>query len=124
MSGHAEGNQGTYGGTVVFTADSETLSGNLVSDSISFISVTFKNSTTLTGSVNKAALSLDASSTWSVTGNSYLTSLSDSSGLSANTITNIKGNGYTVYYDKSLSANSWIGGLTYTLSGGGSLTPQ
>ena len=111
------------GGTVQFTADGETLTGNLVTDSISSIAATLQNGSTLTGSINSAALTLEAMSTWIVTGDSKITSLSDTSGISGTSITNIYGNGHTVTYDKSLAANSALGGKTYTLNGGGTLTP-
>jgi hypothetical protein len=39
------------------------------------------------------------------------------------TLANIHDNGNTIYYDSSASANSWLGGKTYTLSDGGKLTP-
>jgi hypothetical protein len=118
------GTSGSNGGTVTFTANSETLAGNIISDSISSISVTLENGTSLTGSINSAALSLDSTSTWNVTADSILTSLTDASGVSGTTIANIYGNGYTVYYDASLSANSALGGLTYSLADGGVLTPM
>jgi hypothetical protein len=118
------GTSGSNGGIVVFTADGETLVGDLVSDSSSSISATLKDSTALTGSINSAALTLDASSVWNVTGTSYLTSLSDASGISGITIANIHGNGHTVYYDANLAANSALGGKTYSLNGGGTLTPK
>jgi len=53
-----------------------------------------------------------------------LTTLSDTGGISGTSITNIYGNGYTVYY---LSAsNTALGGKTYTLAGtaGGYLKPM
>ncbi|MHC9538563.1 MAG: hypothetical protein AB9903_03505 [Vulcanimicrobiota bacterium] len=118
------GTSGSNGGKANLTADGQTLSGNLTTDSISSISATLKNSSTISGTINKAALTLDATSSWTVTGNSYITTLSDSSGISGTTISNITGNGYTVYYDSSLSGNSYLGGKTYTLNGGGTLTPQ
>lgn len=118
------GTSGSNGGKANLTADGQTLSGNLTTDSISSISATLKNSSTLSGTINKAALTLDATSSWTVTGNSWLTTLSDSSGISGTAISNITGNGYTVYYDSSLSGNSYLGGKTYTLNGGGTLTPQ
>jgi hypothetical protein len=37
--------------------------------------------------------------------------------------TNISGNGHTVYYDATNSANSSLGGQTYPLAGGGTLKP-
>lgn len=117
------GTSGSNGGTVVFTADSETLTGDLISDSSSSIEATLKNGTKLTGTINSAALTLDATSVWNVTGTSYLTSFSDASGISGTTIANIHGNGHTVYYDASLAANSSLGGKTYSLSGGGQLIP-
>lgn len=120
------GTSGSNGGTVTFTADSETLAGDLVADSISTISATLQNGTTLTGSVNsdhtaKAVdLTLDSTSKWNVTGDSYLTSLQDGD----STLANIADNGHTIYYDASSSANSWLGGKTVALSGGGKLTPK
>jgi membrane-bound ClpP family serine protease len=118
------GNSGSNGGTVVFTADGETLAGDLVSDSSSSIAATLQNGTALTGKIESAALTLDATSVWNVTGDSQLTSLSDASGISGTTITNINGNGHTVYYDAGLSANSALDGKTYSLAGGGQLTPK
>jgi hypothetical protein len=58
-----------------------------------------------------------------VTANSVLTSLSESAGVSGTSINNIEGNGFTVTYDQSLSANSYLGGKTYTLVNGGTLAP-
>ncbi len=55
------------------------------------------------------------------TADSYLTTLADSGGISGATVTNITGNGHTVYYDAS--ANPSLNGQTYTLSGGGYLKP-
>ena len=43
--------------------------------------------------------------------------------ISGTTITKITGNGHTVTYDEGNAANSALGGKTYTLSGGGTLTP-
>jgi hypothetical protein len=117
------GNAGSNGGVVTFTADNETLTGNLVCDNISSITATLQNGSTLAGVINSAALSLDATSSWNVTRNSSLTSLSDASGIAGTTITNIFGNGYTVTYDKNLAANRALGGNTYTLNGGGTLAP-
>ncbi|MDD4137130.1 MAG: hypothetical protein PHT99_04445 [Methanoregula sp.] len=117
------GTSGSNGGAVTFTADGEALTGSLVTDSISSIDATLKNNSSLTGSINSAALTLDATSTWTVTGDSALTSLSDSRGISGTTITNIYGNGHMVTYDPGLAANSALGGQTYSLANGGTLTP-
>jgi hypothetical protein len=96
-------------------------------DSISTIAATLQNSSSLTGYINsdntgKAVnLTMDSSSTWSVTGDSYLTCLADISGISGTTIPNVIGNGHTVYYDSNVC--SALGGLTYSLVNGGELTP-
>ena len=118
------GTPGSNGGTVAFTADGETLTGSLVTDSISSIAATLKNGSSLTGAINTAALTMDAASTWTVTGDSALTSLSDAQGITGTSITNIYGNGHTVTYDSGLAANSALGGKTYTLAGSGTLVPK
>lgn len=117
------GNSGKNGGNVIFTADSETVTGNLICDNISSITAVLQNYTTLSGSIDSASLTLDATSKWVVTGTSYLTSLSDASGISGTTISNIVGNGNLVYYNAGSSANSSLGGKTYTLTNGGKLLP-
>jgi uncharacterized protein (TIGR03437 family) len=110
-------------GAAVFTADGETLTGNIVADSTSTTAATLQNGTALTGTVTNAALTIDSTSSWSVTANSTLTSFVDKSGISGSSITNVTGNGYTVYYNATLAANSYLGGLTYALVKGGVLTP-
>lgn len=121
------GNSGSNGGTAILTADAQTLTGNLVADSLSSIAVTLQNGSLLQGAINSdntaqgASLTLDASSTWNVTADSHLTCLDDAGGISGTAISNIIGNGHTVTYDKS--ACSTLGGKTYTLSGGGVLKP-
>jgi hypothetical protein len=119
---------GSNGGTVFFTADGQTLTGNMVADSSSSITATLQNGSSLTGYINAdntakvLNLTLDATIKWTVTANSYLTCLSDSRGISGNTITNIIGNGHTVYYNKSACAA--LGSLTYSLVNGGELIPR
>lgn len=121
------GSSGSNGGRAHLNAEGQALVGNILVDNISTAAITLQNSSSLTGAINSANtggtvnLTLDASSTWNVTATSYLTCLADPAGISGSTITNIQGNGYTVYYDSS--ACSALGGGTYTLSGGGSLQP-
>jgi hypothetical protein len=124
------GTSGSNGGTAIISADGQTLAGNMAADSASSITATLQNSSTLTGAINTdnkgnaVNLTLDSSSTWNVTADSYLTRLSDNSGISGGTITNIHGNGHTVYYDSGLTSNNAFGGKTYTLNGGGYLAPK
>jgi uncharacterized protein YcfL len=121
------GTSGSNGGTVHFSANAQTLSGDVVADSLSTVSIDLQNGSTLSGAINNANtaqaanLSLDGSSTWTVTADSYLTCLSDADGISGTTITNINGNGNTVYYNANACPN--LGGRTYSLSGGGELVP-
>ncbi len=121
------GASGSNGGTVVFTVDGQVLSGGIVADNISSVTATLNNASSLTGAIDasntasEVNLTLDGTSSWTVTANSYLTCLSDTDGISGTTISNITGNGYTVYYNAS--SCSALGGLTYTLIGGGTLQP-
>lgn len=121
------GTSGSNGGHVVLTGDAQTLNGGITADNISTLDITLLNGSALTGAINAAhtartvSLTLDATSTWTVTANSYLTCLSNAAGISGTSITNITGNGHTVYYDAA--ACSALGGKTYNLLGGGTLTP-
>jgi len=116
------GTSGENGGIVILTADAQDLTGDLIADSISTLSLTLQNSSSLTGAINHentalaADLTLDESSTWSLTADSYLSTFSG-------TVTSITGNGFNVYYDASLDANSALDGQTYPLVGGGYLMP-
>lgn len=116
------GSQGSNGGNLTFNATNQTLNGNISVDNISTSSFVLKSST-LTSTINsennakEVNLSLDSSSKWVVTGDSYVTTLT----LENNDLSLIEDNGYTIYYDAS--ANSWLNGQTITLSNGGTLTP-
>ena len=91
------------------------------------MSLVLQHGSALTGAIDtantaKAAnLSLDATSTWTVTADSYLTCLSDATEVSGTSVTNINGNGHTVYYDPSGCAT--LNGQTFNLNGGGTLIP-
>lgn len=117
------GSQGSNGGNLTFNATNQTLNGNISVDNISTASFVLKSST-LTSTINsenkakEVNLSLDSSSKWIVTGDSYITTLT----LENNDLSLIEDNGHTIYYDAS--ANSWLNGQTITLSNGGTLTPM
>lgn len=116
------GSQGSNGGNLTFNATNQILNGNISVDNISTASFILKGST-LTSTINsennakEVNLSLDSSSKWVVTGDSYVTTLT----LENNDLSLIEDHGYTIYYDAS--ANSWLNGQTITLSNGGTLTP-
>lgn len=119
------GTSGQNGGKFTFTADTETLSGKVICDKISSVSMTLKNNTIYTGSINtdnklaKVTISLDATSKWVVDRDSYVLTINDAD----SSLTNIKSNGHTIYYDATNSGNSWLNGKTITLSDGGKLVP-
>lgn len=119
------GNSGTNGGNVTLNADTQTLKGDIVCDSISSAVLNLKNDSDYTGTVNaektakSITVSLDESSTWQVTGDSYVTVLTDDD----TSFSNIKDNGHTIYYDATNSANRVLDGKTISLSDGGKLTP-
>jgi hypothetical protein len=111
-------------GTLV--ADYEpSLTGDMYSDSTSTLSVTLKNSTMLTGSAQRTAMTIDASSTWTVTANSTVTTITlDESKISGLNVLDIVGNGYIVHYDSTLAGNTYLNAQTYNLVNGGILTPD
>ena len=119
------GTQGSNGGNVTLNADSQTLEGTITCDNISTVALNLINKSSLTSTINgnnkakSVTLSLDKDSTWTVTGISYLTTLTDED----TDLSNIKDNGNTIYYDSSNSTNSWLNGKTITLSDGGTLKP-
>jgi uncharacterized protein (TIGR03437 family) len=123
------GTTGSNGGTVILTADGQIMTGDMVIDNISSLTLTMKNASSLTGAINAANtasaanLTLDSTSKWSLTADSYVTAFSDASGISGSSVTNISGNGHNVYYSSSLSANSSLGAKTYSLVNGGYLLP-
>ncbi len=95
------GTAGSNGAQVAFTADAQTLTGDIVVDSISTLSMTLKNGSVFTGTVNitenaqngaavgdNAVVTVESGCTWSLTGNCTLTSLTNNG--------SIQFNGYTI----------------------------
>ncbi len=95
------GTAGSNGAQVEFTADSQTLSGNILVDNISTLNMTLKGNSVFTGTVNitennekgtavsdNAVITLESGSVWNLTGNCTVTSISGSG--------TINFNGYTV----------------------------
>lgn len=121
------GREGENGGHLIFHADKQTLTGDIEVNNISTVTATLQNGSSLTGAINSANtgkevnLTLDASSAWNVTGDSFLTCLADPDGMTGDSISNITGNGHTVSYNANACAA--LGGKTYALNGGGSLKP-
>ena len=98
---HGWGTSGSNGAQVVFSADSQTLSGNISVDTISTLNMTLKGNSVFNGTVNivenaqngtavsdNAVVTVEAGSIWNLTGNCTLTSLTNNG--------TINFNGYTI----------------------------
>jgi len=93
------GTSGSNGGNVTFNATSQILDGDIVLDALSSLVLNLTESSAYTGTINGAntassvTLTLDATSSITLTGDSYVTSLTDAD----TTYSNINLNGYTLY---------------------------
>jgi hypothetical protein len=91
------GKDGSNGGKCTFNAKDQTLEGDITVDSISTLSFNLTNSD-FTGAVNNegsVSVTMDSESTWTLTGDSSITSLSgDTSGINTN--------GYQLYVNGTL----------------------
>ncbi|MGA1981909.1 MAG: Ig-like domain-containing protein [Acidobacteriaceae bacterium] len=119
---------GTTGAVVTLNANGVTIPGVLQYGYASTLNVSLLNTTGWNGwfevsspQPGAANLTMDASSTWSVSAPCHVETFSDPGGISGLNVVNVTGNGYTVTYNPA--KNPTLGGLTYNLSGGGSLTP-
>jgi len=119
------GTKGSNGSNVTLKADSQKIAGNVVLDKVSTAVLILQNNSLLKSTINSSntaksiSMTLDKTSTWNVTGTSYITSLADAN----STLSNVISNGNTIYYDSSSNVNNWLNGKTISLSGGGKLTP-
>jgi hypothetical protein len=104
--------------------EGETIAGDVLVADQSAASLALTGGTALTGAIRGASLTLDGTSRWVLTADSTLRGFSDPAGISGSTITNVVGQGFVVTYDPSLAENAALGGLVYTLVGGGTLTPR
>lgn len=95
------GTAGSNGAQVEFAADGQTLAGDIIVDTISTLTMTMKNGSTFTGTVNiidnaeggtavsdNAVVTIENGCTWNLTGNCTLTSLTNNG--------TINFNGYTI----------------------------
>lgn len=120
------GDIGNNGGEVTFTATDQELKGNIEIDDISKVRFNLNNSH-YEGQINgndssKAVdITFDKTSTWTLTGDSYINTLTIQNGKISRLSRSIKSNGYDIYYNANL--NEWLNGKTIRLSGGGKLIP-
>lgn len=98
---HGWGTAGANGAQVVFTADQQELNGDIVVDTISTLTMTLKGNSTFTGTINivdnaqngtavsdNAVLTIEDGSTWNLTGDCTISSLTNNG--------TINFNGYTI----------------------------
>lgn len=129
IKGSWGGSTASSGGIVDLVAENQVMSGLIHVDASSKATVTLKEGSAYTGAINASNsgsvvnLIMDGTSNWTLTANSYLDTISNSSAISGSTCTNITGNGYNVYYDSSLGGNSYLESKTYSLVNGGYLLP-
>lgn len=67
--------QALNGSSLTFTADRSTLSGNVVTDTTSVVDMRLLNGSSLAGSIDPVDLTVDATSRWTMTGSSSLSSV-------------------------------------------------
>jgi hypothetical protein len=90
------GTEGANGGDAVFTAIAQVMKGNIYVDEISSLEISITDGTLFEGTINpdgeggEVNVTLDESSTWTLTGDSYVRSFDGD-------VSNIVSNGYTLY---------------------------
>ncbi|MBW8732980.1 MAG: hypothetical protein JF571_01475 [Asticcacaulis sp.] len=113
---------GRNGGYARIDAHDQTLNGDMVTDILSSIRIDLKDGSRFGGKTTaNVDVSLDASSSWTLTGDTRVGQLIDPDGVSGDTVKNIVGNGHVLSYSQRDNPN--LDGKTYQLSGGGTLAP-
>ena len=98
------GEAGKNGASCKLVANGQTLTGDIVADELSSVAVTLKGDSTYTGTINTAntalaaKMTLEDGSTWTLTGNAYLTAFSGR-------VSSIVTNGFTVYVNGAVLAS-------------------
>jgi len=84
------GKEGSNGGRVKLNATNQVIDGDLLVDSISTLALNLSDGSQLTGAINPenassdVSVTIDAGSTWTLTGDSYVTSLDNSGTIDLN----------------------------------------
>ena len=97
------GNSGSNGGTVTLNLINQSATGNIVVDSISSLTMNLTNGSSFKGTINgentgEVSLILDSSSTITLTGDTYVKSLTNANATNSN----IHTNGYKLYVNGAL----------------------
>ena len=108
------GKEGSNGGTVQLNANNQKIKGDILVDSISALDLSLKNGSIYEGTINSENtakslnITLDSSSTLTLTGDSYITSLSND--VTDNS--NINLNGHTLYVNGTAITSTNYTGAT------------
>lgn len=90
------GKDGSNGGQVTLNADGQTINGDMIVDSVSNLNLYLKGNSSYTGAVNSSGqqggvyVEIESGSTWTLTGDSYITSLTCAEGA-------VNLNGHSLY---------------------------
>ena len=111
-------------GNIAFKAYKQTLTGDIICDHTSTVSLELKKGSCFKGAIDadhtgSAILVLEKGSSWYMTDDSYISILNSEQ----KDCRNIESNGHTLYYDSEEEENGWLNGRTHDLPGGGKLTP-
>jgi hypothetical protein len=115
----------TAAAEATITISESTLTGDLVAFNGSSISWVLGNYSTWTGKTYSGygnasfSVSLDATSSWTLTGNTALTNFTDAD----TTLGNVHSAGYNLYYDSSSAHNRWLKGASKKMHGEGYIKP-
>ena len=90
------GKDGSNGGQVTLNADGQTITGDMIVDSVSNLNLYLKGNSSFTGAINSSGqeggvyVEIESGSTWTLTGDSYITSLTCAEGA-------VNLNGHSLY---------------------------
>lgn len=118
------GSEGKNGGDFTLMAKNQKLTGQILANNISKVTLSLKSGSTFTGTINHdyqanaAHVTLTQDALWLLTADAYVTTISDEQ----QDFSNIQSNKHNIYYDKS--ANPSLNGQTINLPGGGKLMPR
>lgn len=96
------GSSGSNGGKVTLNASGQDISGNMIVDSSSSLTLNLKDSSTFSGAINTSGaagtvnVTIENGSTWTLTGNSYVTSLTNNGTINKGSYSlSVNGTAYT-----------------------------